>query len=368
MYQNKNLRSIQCLSDWRGCLSLVFIAISLIPFSGFTEESQEFSVSTKSILQCAQDFSQVKPSLNLALQVQFGGLLVGSGPLGPLGPLGAYGPLGTLGPIGSQVWNVSQVMGTLGEWSELSKYQSMNGGPLSRLGPLGEKGPLSPEAIRLMNAQVGFVSHLGAGGIFTVLGPFGPLGATGPLGPLGPMGAHGFKINSRGEYLQGAFVQRMVEVDYNDQKKRTFELFENYPEQVAKSMLDNDTSFMVRGRIDQAKGSYESDSYLFSARENQLVTIVVTPEYSLDQFSVKLTSTDGHQQIVSDVPGHINFVQFYARQGVRYQLEITLLRSNHFLSKNYRAFVTSISSTLAQPQIVGPHQVRSEKTVCQSVL
>ena len=343
-----------------GCL----VAIS----DGFAKADQDYSLSTKSILDASEKMSEIKPSLALNIQAQFVMLLGSGGPLGSLGPLGAYGPLGTLGPLGNQLWNVSEIMTTMGDWSELAKYYTLNGGPLSSSGPLGSKGPLSPEAIRLMNKTPGLIAHLGAGGMFSVLGPFGPLGAVGPLGPLGPLGAHGFKVNQDGEYVQGQNVQRVVSVDYDGTQKRQYELFEHYPEQTAKKMVDNDASFMVSGRLDQSKGRYEVDSYSFTARENQLVTVVVAPEYSLDQFSVKITSADGRQSVVSDMPYHINFVQFLARQGMRYQLEVSLLRSNHLFSKNYRAIVTSVNADIVKTQFQGPYLQRDQKIDCQYAL
>lgn len=348
-------------------LTFFLCVFCTVPGMSNESENESFELSTKSVVDSSATLSDVRPKLAMSLQMQFVTLLGSNGPLGSLGPLGAYGPLGTLGPIGNQVWNVSEVMSTLGDWSDFSQYLTLKGGPLSSDGPLGPKGPLSPQALRLMNSQPGFISHLGAGGLFTTLGPFGPLGPMGPLGPLGPTGAHGLQVNAQGEYLKGQSIQRSISVQ-DGQQKMIYELFEHYPEQTAKKMTNNDTSFMVSGRLESAKSGYETDSFTFTASENKLVTVVVTPEYALDQFSAKITSIDGRQSFVSDTPYHINFIQFFARKGVRYQLDIALIRTNHFFSKNYRAIVTSSPSALAQTQFSGPYLRRTEKTNCQSVL
>lgn len=328
----------------------------------------DFALSTESVLSSNFRLSEIIPKLTLTSQIQAQGLLNPAGPLGLMGPLGAYGPLGILGPLGNNSWNPSVMMGRVGDWSEYSKYQTKNGGPLGALGPLGHQGPLSESAIRLLNAQLSHLSHLGAGGLFTALGPFGPLGPVGPLGPLGPMGAHGFSRNQHGEYLLNGDVQRKINVDYDGSTLRSFELVESYSENFAKNMSDNDGSFLVSGRIDLQSGKYEKDVFSFVAGENQLITLLVTPEYSLDQFAVKVTSADGHVNYTSDVSTHVNFIQFSGDQGQRYTVEITLLRSNHFLSKNYRLNVTSIAESFALIHFEGPHMLRSPKKVCQSVL
>ncbi|MFN7905991.1 MAG: hypothetical protein ACK5P5_12485 [Pseudobdellovibrionaceae bacterium] len=329
---------------------------------------RDFALSTGSVLSSKSRLSEIIPKLNLASQIQAKSLLNPAGPLGLLGPLGAYGPLGLLGPIGNNSWNPAVMMDRVGDWSEYSKYQTKNGGPLSASGPLGHQGPLSEPAIRLLNAQLGHLSHLGAGGLLTALGPFGPLGPVGPLGPLGPMGAHGFSRNQNGEYLLNGKVQRKINVDYDGVSSRSFDLVESYSEDFAKKMTDNHGSFLVSGRIDLQSGKYEKDVFSFVASENQLITLVVTPEYSLDQFAAKVTSADGHANYTSHVFSHVNFIQFSGRQGQRYTVEITLLHSNHFLSKNYRLSVISIAEGLALTPFEGPHMLRSPKKVCQSVL
>jgi hypothetical protein len=57
-----------------------------------------------------------------------------------MGPLGPYGPLGMLGPLDNHIWDASNWLKSLGDWSTFSKLLK---GPLSEDGPLGRNGPVS---------------------------------------------------------------------------------------------------------------------------------------------------------------------------------------------------------------------------------
>ncbi len=113
--------------------------------------------------------------------------------LGYYGPTGPYGPLGLLGPVGDGVWSPSRYVSGDLSWHVWSDMVDAAEGPLGPDGPLGHKGPLNPDEWVTLGAAEdapvyddGFLTHLGPGGVFAVLGPAGPLGALGPLGPLGP--------------------------------------------------------------------------------------------------------------------------------------------------------------------------------------
>lgn len=283
-------------------------------------------------------------------------------------PLGAFGPLGTLGPVGNQIWNVSPMLAQVGDWSELSQHYTLNGGPISRSGPLGDSGPLSEEAIHFLNSESGLMVNLKANGKFAALGPFGPLGALGPLGPLGTLGAHGFAVNSNGEYLKDGVVQRVLSVDYNEKQTRVYELVETYPEAFAKQKTDNDGSFMVLGEIESKNGSFEKDSFAFVPREDQFIIMAVAPEYSLDQFAIKVTSAGGQQVLAADRLNQSHVLSFVAHKGQRYHVEITLLQSNHILSKRYRLISTASNVAWTQLSVLHLPRLLEQKKNCQDVL
>lgn len=169
--------------------------------------------------------------------------------LGPSGPLGAKGPLGELGAIGDHVWNPSRWFPPELVDTEMSQIR----GPLSELGPLGEKGPVSDIYYNAeLFAKNDFARHLRGLGLWSVLGPIGPLGALGVLGPLGPVGAHGYARDEMGNYIDTSGERkRSIDVWYDQEKtvKKRFDLYEVYTESHARSMKNNDTSFMVEGSL-----------------------------------------------------------------------------------------------------------------------
>ena len=207
--------------------------------------------------------------------------------LGYYGPVGPYGPLGQWGPVGEDLFNPSQFLDLLGPWGDWAKILTDVGGPLSQDGPLGHRGPVAREYWRgLLDSSAfirqEFVDHLEPGGLLSVSGPIGPLGALGPLGPLGPVGAHGYSANDDGQWIpeDGECVHsdekdvcRTVVVSFDGEESREYELFENYDEDFAQRMEDNDTSFMVEGTIPSP--DEEVDVYEFTSNETQMVTLLV---------------------------------------------------------------------------------------------
>ena len=207
--------------------------------------------------------------------------------LGYYGPIGPYGPLGQWGPVGENLFNPSQFLELLGPWGDWAKILTDVGGPLSEDGPLGHRGPVAHDYWRaLLDSSAfirqEFVDHLEPGGLLSVSGPIGPLGALGPLGPLGPVGAHGYAADDDGQWRpedgecahsDEKDVCRTVVVSFDGEEKREYELFENYDEDFAQRMEDNDTSFMVEGTI--ASPDAEVDVYDFTSNETQMVTLLV---------------------------------------------------------------------------------------------
>ena len=256
--------------------------------------------------------------------------------LSALGPLGCYGPLGTLGPIGSNAWNPTSFMDLVGGWDGFAKQLTAHGGPLSEAGPLGPHGPVG-EAYAAMPAA------FRVGGDFTVLGAAGPLGALGPLGPLGPMGAHGFKRDGLGRYLDKAgTVQREVAVPYGTGERR-YELVERYPGDTAAQLVDNDTSFMAEGAIDQAD---EADAYGMTSREAQAVTLAVVPEKQLDDFDLEVRDQAGKRLALSDSAAQIDFVQLRVAAGEKLTVRVTRRMHAHVLRASYRLVVVGATAAL----------------------
>ncbi|THB74163.1 MAG: hypothetical protein D6B28_02580 [Gammaproteobacteria bacterium] len=274
--------------------------------------------------------------------------------LGYNGPIGSYGPLGMLGPIGDNSWNVSYWMSAIGDWSEWSDDMTDHGGPLSEDGPLGPYGPISHDAYYIdLPAINDFGKQLQAGGVWTVLGPVGPLGALGPLGPLGPIGAHGYATDWDGRYVENDVEVRTVDVPYEG-SVRTYELVENYDEDYAKSMTDNDTSFMVEGYISYPYS--EKDTYTFTSAVGQYVTILVLPEYTLDDFDFVVKDDEGNVVADSNSTDFVDWIQIQVPANTTLTVEVELYSTAHYLTKDYRLFVTGSTEYINSSDITGDHQ------------
>lgn len=318
---------------------------------------EQFYVSASSVEALGRDLASVAPTIEPA-KVPGGSpesYLLSTSCLGRYGPLGAYGPLGILGPIGDSAWNPSYWISAIGDWSHWAEDLADLDGPLSEAGPLGPNGPVSETQYydNPLYDENHFAKQLQGAGVWTVLGPIGPLGALGPLGPLGPVGAHGYARDSDGSYRSGDAVVRTVSVPFSG-GAREYELYEHYDELFARAMGDNDTSFMVSGRI----GSYyESDSYAFTSSSTQLVTILVVPDKSLDNFDVTVLDGGGNEIATSNSYFFIDWVQVSVPAGTRLEARVHLASSLHYLSKTYRLFVTGSTPHLAQTDITGDHRI-----------
>ena len=272
--------------------------------------------------------------------------------LGYYGPMSAYGPLSTLGPIGSNAWNPSY---WISAWMDWSNWSDDIQGPLGYSGPLGENGPLSEYYSGSIFTTNDFARHSRALGVWTPLGPVGPMGALGALGPLGPVGSHGYTTNANGQYLSGTTVKRSVTMWYNAAQtiSRTYDLYENYTESFAKSMTNNDTSFMVHG----VSSSYsDEDVYTFKSAVNQVVTIVVVNEKELDDFDLTILNSSNTVIATSDEGRYfVDWVQLKVPANTTIKAKVKLYWSGHYLSSSYRLYVTGSTQYANQTEITGNH-------------
>ena len=253
------------------------------------------------------------------------------------GPLGAAGPLSAYGAIGRQPWNPSFWMQKVGDWSKLSETLTENGGPGSAQGPLGDSGPLQ----HIDRAD----PALQAGGALTALGPLGPLGALGALGYLGQIGGHGLAQNDDGEFLApDGGVQRTTTVKTAD-GERSYELFEFYGADHAKAMTDNDTSFMVRGKLETGA----SETFPFRSNDDQLVTLAVVPERLDDTFQIELVDAEGQVAARSDSQKYVNWIQLQVPKNEGLTARVTKVEttddSPHTTGRAVQAWLTPLVLT-----------------------
>lgn len=331
-------------------LSVLLFAVVLS--AALPAVASDYYVSAKLIQDLNGSLQSVSPPVQTPSNAST--YLSSSSALGYYGPIGPYGPLGVLGPVGNNTWNTSYWISAVGDWSEWSGDLNDLDGPLSEAGPLGPSGPLSDEAYYDdLPAINDFGKQLQAGGVWTVLGPLGPLGALGPLGPLGPVGAHGYATASDGRYLNGGSEVRTVTVDYED-SYRTYELVEKYTESYAKSKTNNDTSFMVEGYI--AWPYSETDTFTFTSAYEQYVTIVLTPQYQLDDFDLVITDQYNNVLATSNTGNLIDWVQIKVPANTKLKAKVNLYGSWHYYSKNYRLIVTGSTPYFNSTDITGNHQ------------
>ena len=332
--------------------------------------------------------------------------------LGPYGPLGAYGPLGVLGPVGDASWNPSTWIDFRAPWDGFAALLTDAQGPLSAAGPLGQDGPLGAGyaqdfAGRFPAIENDFIVQLEQGGVFAPLGRVGPLGALGPLGPLGPVGAHGYERDDVGNWRASERchheaddgICRTVDVSWDGEEVRTYELFEHYTEEHALAMDDNDTSFMVEGRI----ATDEDDVYAFTSRENRFVTVVAfgiwtkyppgtamqlllsasvigfaTPTFvpgfafpfniyehdtSFDDIDLVLEiEVDGETtEVVSDTASFVDWIHVRVPAGAELRASVRLASAWaapwRVTGPAYRLFVVGSPPELTETGIRGPHQI-----------
>ncbi|MCB0365899.1 MAG: collagen-like protein [Bdellovibrionaceae bacterium] len=212
--------------------------------------------------------------------------------LGYYGPIGPYGVISQHGPVGQNIWNVTKHYDIAQGWGFLAIIAKANQGPLTEKGPLGSTGILNSQLwadqyFRGSGLNTEFISHLRPMGLWGILGPAGPLGPLGPNGPLGPVGPHGLKKNDLGQWLVTKDIHcipdsgdpsvcRSIEVNWTEAgPTRRYDLVEYYSEDFAKKMENNDTSFLVDGRMEAKDTGWETDSYEFTAPVDQVVSLTL---------------------------------------------------------------------------------------------
>lgn len=317
-------------------------------------------VSASSIIALDGDISGVTPTIDPS---KVPGLtpeeyLDNDSCLGYYGPIGPYGPLGTLGPIGDDAWDLGYWISGTGTWGD---HEDDITGPLGPDGPLGETGPVAYDQYfgladpgMTLFATNDFAVHTRAFGLWSVLGPIGPLGALGPLGPLGPVGSHGCDTDTNGSYICGGTLERNITTWYDQAQttQRTYGLYEHYTESYAKSMTDNDTSFMVSGEISI---SSETDVYEFTSAQNQVVTILLVPEKQLDDFDLEIVDQNDNVIATSNAYTYIDWIQLKVPAGTKLKARVWLAGSYHWLSSTYRLFVTGSTQYINKTNVAGSH-------------
>jgi hypothetical protein len=311
--------------------------------------------------------------------------------LGFYGPIGPWGPLGLLGPVGKASWNPSvYVSGSSAvAWSDWAEELADSRGALDVDGPLGSRGPLGRSYWEELPSINDFGKQLQAGGVWTVLGPVGPLGPLGPLGALGPIGAHGFSTDDLGNYLDDAGeLVRTVDVPWDEDETRTYELFEQYEEEYALSLSDNDTSFMVSG------GTSNQDEYQLVSSSAQFVTVAVVPEsasmflpqamgvlfaaasigydepvvapissLTTDDFDLELLDESGKVVAASASRKFPDWIQMVVPKGKVLRARVSLHSTwDTFgasrISGRYRLIVTGSTKHIGKTDIRGDHQIK----------
>lgn len=291
------------------------------------------------------NMSGIYPAVDSNLSIYLG---VNSA-LGYLGPISQLGPLGPLGPLGTNLWNPSAWISGAYSWSS---YFSMINGPLSDSGPLGQNGPYT--AASYYNGTIFTTNQFAANtrnfGLWSILGATGPLGAVGALGPLGTIGSTGLLRNGvTGQFTNtSGNVVRTLSIPYNSNTSRSFDVYENYAQNFASQMPDNDTSFMVEGSL----GYNASNSYTINSSQDQIVTVLAVPDTTImsDIIYVGVYTTSGKLIALSNSNSYINYVEFTAPKG-SYVVKIT--KSALSLSSAYRLYVTGSYTYLNQYYIHG---------------
>lgn len=314
----------------------------------------------------------------------------------PMSCLGEYGPIGPYGPLsGISQLGFGQELPELNFdfYSDFLRSMNRNGkiqpvlqmiqdseseGALGIDGPLSSKGPLNQEYWSAFTNSSEFINELQPLGAFGVLGPAGPLGPLGPNGALGPKGPHLLSTNDAGEYLVSneqdkkicakleKKVCRAIFAAWDESEVRTYDLVEHYTLAQAKKMKNNDSSFIVTGRINAINSA---EKIQFQSNKDEIVTLHLTSltashtfpeamgmlglsvftnynfpityatmnplfpfasykhEELFDQFDLTVTATNknGSKKVIASKSNtHVDFIQLESKKGTKYSVEIKL--------------------------------------------
>lgn len=301
-------------------------AAALAPSVGAWNTQGAALVTTATVEEALADADAFPPAL--AAQVKAA--------LGRDGPLGAVGPLGFYGPIGERPWSPSYWMGKLGDWTATSARLTAKGGPGSAKGSLGDDGPLA--------AHDRFPAVFQAGGALGAHGPTGALGPAGALGYAGKLGGHGLATDADGRYVrEDGSVQRRLQVERAD-GSHGYELFELYAsEDAVKAATDNDTSWLVRGRVDDGT---PVDTYPFTSHVDQVVTLTACPEHIDESYRVELLDAAGQRIATADSRENVNWIQFEAKAGQQLQVRVSRIddapKGSTMMTRALEAYLTPL--------------------------
>lgn len=297
----------------------------------------------------------------------------------PAGCLGVNGPLGYAGPLGSTGKLPTRYHGTTpadstrkwsNGWCNVPAGKDDKSCVYGSAGALGEAGPVTSHAYYYDMYHLGegkywfqdYNINLDSSGIWGIQGPLGPTGALGALGPLGPLGISlqpGVTTASSGVYsAEGVGVVRAtaaLRFAKNSSLLRQYDLFEFYSRDFALKMgadssaPENDCSFAVDSYLKNPSRS--GDTYRFSSKMSQWVSVNVVPINLFDTFSVTvLRSTDRGKTYTSTVAsstsnpyqagGIMNFVVYRALPNEKFAVVVKQLANGAPVESGYYLYVT----------------------------
>lgn len=310
----------------------------LVLFGSFTVHGKDLKVFTTQTL--VQDLEKMPPEVAFFFN-----------PAGPLnrynGVIGSLGTLGRFSPYGSNPWNATPYMRGLGNWEELQRTLTRMGGPLSENGPHILMTEFGQNFLNLFSESFpgtvpsNLFKSLRAGSPLHILGDAGPLGALSVMGPGGPNGASGL-----GQTAQGDFVNEAGELQHSmDIMTRDGEwnapLYELY--QGKENRFNSPDSFFgLEGSLTRSNAK---KTVSFTNNRNQMVSILLISDYTLDDMELTLRAKGSKKKIAATRhPTLSNFIVFEAPAFTEFEVDVELKSSLHMLpNKSFRLYVTGSS-------------------------
>jgi len=151
-------------------------------------------------------------------------------------------------------------------------------------------------------------------------------------------------------------IIRNITIKYDKSKTRTYPLFESYTENHAKQLSKYgklDTSFMISGDlVDYNK----IDEFVFTSLDYpQYVTMLIVPQYTLDNFNLTLETSDHKFKVYADTTTFSNWIQVYVAEPTSFRVKISLAFTAQFLTHPYRLLVVGSTSYIPASNIKGPY-------------
>ncbi|MFT4694518.1 MAG: hypothetical protein ACI8TE_001434 [Francisella sp.] len=260
--------------------------------------------------------------------------------------LGKYGPIGPQRALGSEL-AANNNTPNINQYPALDKYYKSFFGPINKT--LGERGPFTEESYYngFLFQDSNFAVQIRSLGLWGILGPTGPLG---PVGVLGPLGHHGYKKNENGDYIdEDNNIITEIDVPYDNESTRNFDLYEYYETEYASKKKDLDTSFVTKGDL----GDNIDDKFLINNDQKQIITALVVPTNLYNHFDISLYNSKDKLIAKSNSIEYINFIQFTAPKNTSYILKV----SSQDKSNEYMLYVTGSTEYLNKYNISGDHVV-----------